>query len=77
MRIMNRKRREQKLITKIKKPQSHTVLKFQAADHHSSKLMSSKSLMPSFKINVPSNTNLTHKTILLYFKNSLRLSSCK
>jgi hypothetical protein len=26
---------------------------------------------------VPSNTNLTHKTIVLYFKNSLRLTSCK
>lgn len=65
------------MINKCKKPQSHTVLKFQAADYHSSKLMADKSLMPSFKISVPSNTNLTHKTILLYFRNSLRLKSCK
>ena len=65
------------MINKSKKPQSHTVLKFQAADYYSSKLMASKSLMPSFKISVPSNTNLTHKTILLYLRNSLRLTSCK
>ena len=60
-----------------RKPQSQTVLKFQAADYYTQKLMSSKAMISSFKFSLPSNTNITHKTLLLYFKNSLRLDSCK
>ena len=40
-------------------------------------MMTAKSLMPSFKINVPTDTHLTHKTILAYLKNSLQLKSSR
>jgi hypothetical protein len=33
------------------------------------------SLMPNFKILVPTDSHLTHKTIMNYFKNSLRLQT--
>ena len=75
---MNRKKREQKLLNKNRrKPQTQTVLKFQAADYYTQQLMSSKSLTPNFKVNIPSNTGITHKTLLLYFRNSLGIDSCK
>ena len=39
--------------------------------------MVEKSLASSFKVSIPSNTGITHKTLLLYFRNVLGLETCR
>jgi hypothetical protein len=46
-----------------------------ADDGYSQQLMRDNSLLPNFKVKVPQSSEQSHKTLLNYFKNALKLKS--